>query len=126
MVLGYALSKPQVRCGFMAYDGSWALYEGGVIGDRDRLRLAEPRMGDEEYVAYRAQWWQEFPCCCESACCCQGPPSARPRSVRILVEFPDEPPQLTPAAARALLRILVQDADERQRRGRGSVIGSSG
>lgn len=36
-------------------------------------------------------------------------------SVRILVELPDGPPQLTPAVARALLRILVQAAEERQR-----------
>ena len=41
-----------------------------------------------------------------------GPPMAWPKSVRILVELPDEPPRLTPAAARALLRILVKAAEE--------------
>lgn len=79
----------------MASNSNRAVYEGGVIGDRDRLRLAEPQMGDEKYAAYRIQWWQEFPCRCESTCRCQGPPVARPKSVRILVELPDEPPQLT-------------------------------
>ena len=39
-------------------------YEGGEIGDRDAFRLAEPEMSDEEYQAYRAAWWKEFPCRC--------------------------------------------------------------
>jgi hypothetical protein len=47
-------------------------YEGGGIGDRDALRLVKPEMSDEEYQAYRAAWWNEFPCRCESACLCQG------------------------------------------------------
>jgi hypothetical protein len=29
-------------------------YQGGEISDRGAFRLAEPEMGDEEYVAYRA------------------------------------------------------------------------
>lgn len=101
-----------MRCGFVA--SSRAVFEGGVIGDRDRFRLAEPQMGDHEHSAYRTQWWQEFPCRCESTCRCQGPPMARPKSVRVLVELPHEPPRLTPAAARALLRILVQAAEEQK------------
>jgi hypothetical protein len=90
-------------------------YEGGGIGDRDAFRLAEPEMSEEEYQVYRAAWWTEFPCHCESACLCQGPPGRQPRRVRILVELPDEPPQLTPAAARALLSIL-QKVVEKQKR----------
>jgi hypothetical protein len=91
-------------------------YEGGEIGDRDAFRLIEPEMSDEEYQAYRTVWWKEFPCHCESACLCQGPPGRRPRRVRIFVELPDEPPQLTPAAARTLLGILQQKAGEKQNR----------
>jgi len=90
-------------------------YEGGEIGHRDAFRLAEPEMSDEEYQAYRAAWWKEFPCRCESACLGQEPPGRRPRRVRIFVELPEEPPQLTPAAARTLLSIL-QKAVEKQKR----------
>jgi hypothetical protein len=90
-------------------------YEGGEIGDRDALRLAEPKMSDEEYQAYRAAWWNEFPCHCESACPCQGPPGRRPTRVRIFVELPEEPPQLTPAAARTLLDILQKAGEKRNR-----------
>jgi hypothetical protein len=67
-------------------------YEGGEIGDRDAFRLVEPEMSDEEYQAYRAAWWKEFHCRCESACLCHGPPGRRPRRVRIFVELPEEPP----------------------------------
>jgi len=84
-------------------------YEGGEIGDRDAFRLVEPEM------TYRAAWWKEFPCRCECACLCHGPPGRRPRRVRIFVELPEEPPQLTPAAARTLLSIL-QKAVEKQKR----------
>ena len=94
-------------------------YEGGEIGDRDAFRLVEPEMSDEEYQAYRAAWWNEFPCRCESACLCQGPPGRRPRRVRIFVELPEEPPQLTPAAARTLLSILQKAADKQKREADG-------
>jgi len=90
-------------------------YEGGEIADRDAFRLAEPEMSDEEYQAYRAAWWKEFPCRCGGSCLCQGPPGRRPRRVRVFVELPEEPPQLTPAAARTLLSIL-QKAVEKQKR----------
>jgi hypothetical protein len=73
-------------------------YEGGGIGDRDAFRLAEPEMSGEEYQAYRAAWRKEFPCHCERACLCQGPPSRRPRRVRIFLELPEELPQPTPGA----------------------------
>jgi len=91
-------------------------YEGGEIGDRDAFRLVEPEMNDEEYGAYRDAWWTEFPCRCDGTCCCQGPPITRPKRVRIRVELPDEPPPLTPAAARALLNILLKAADKQNRR----------
>ena len=83
-------------------------YQGGKIGDRDGFRLHEPEMDDEEYEAYRVAWHEEFPCRCEVPCHCQGPPEHKPRHVRILLLLPEEPPQLTPAAARALLRILLK------------------
>ncbi|MDQ2874525.1 MAG: hypothetical protein M3Y33_06845 [Actinomycetota bacterium] len=86
-------------------------YLGGKIGDRDAFRLHEPDMDNEEYQSYRAAWHTEFPCRCEGACLCQGPPASKPRQVRVLVVLPDEPPQLTPGAARALLRILLKAAE---------------
>jgi hypothetical protein len=89
------------------------------MGDRDAFRLVEPEMSDEEYQSYRAAWWKEFPCRCEGACFCQGPPGTRPNRVRILVELPGEPPQLTPAAARALLGILQKAADKQKREADG-------
>jgi hypothetical protein len=79
-----------------------------VIGHPDAFRLVEPEMSDDEYEVYRVAWWKEFPCCCEFGCLCQGPPPGRPRKVRILVEFPDEPPRLPPDAARALLGIILR------------------
>ena len=94
-------------------------YEGGEIGDRDAFRLAEPGMSDEEYQAYRAAWWKEFPCRCESACLCQGPPGRPPRRVRIFVELPEQPPELTPAGARTLLSILQKAADKQKREADG-------
>ena len=68
-------------------------------------------MSDEEYQAYRAAWWKDFPCHCESACLCQGAPGRRPRRVRIFVELPEEPPQLT----RALLSILQKTVEKQKR-----------
>jgi len=90
-------------------------YEGGEIGDRDAFRLVEPEMSDEEHQAYRAVWWNDFPCRCESASLCQGPPGRRPTQVRMFVELPEEPPQLTPAASRTLLSILQKAADKQKR-----------
>src|SRR5712691_5767115 len=87
-------------------------YRSGKISDRDECRLAEPDMSEDEYRAYRSAWWTQFPCQCEDTCRCQGPPAARPRTPRLLVLLPDEPPQLTPAAARALLRILLKAAHQ--------------
>jgi hypothetical protein len=94
-------------------------YQGGKIGDRDAFRLHEPAMDDEEYQSYRMAWLREFPCRCEGACRCQGPPARKPRHVRILVVLPEEPPQLTPRAARALLRILMEAADKPKREADG-------
>jgi hypothetical protein len=87
-------------------------YQGGAIGHRDALRLAEPEMSDDEYDAYRVAWWKEFPCRCEADCLCQGPPPGRPRQARILVELPDEPPRLSPEATQALLRIILNAAGQ--------------
>lgn len=42
----------------------------------------------------------------------RGTPNARPPSAPPLILLPDQPPPLTPGAARALLRIL-QTASER-------------
>lgn len=89
-------------------------YHGGKISDRDAFRLHEPDMDDEEYQSYRAAWYAEFPCHCEAACLCQGPPESKPRHVRVLVVLPEEPPQLTPDAARALLRILLKAAEKQK------------
>jgi hypothetical protein len=94
-------------------------YQGGKIGDRDAFRLHEPDMDDEEYQSYRAAWYEQFPCRCEGACRCQGPPARKPRHVRTLVVLPEEPPELTPGAAPALLRILLQSAEKQQREGAG-------
>lgn len=91
------------------------LFEAGTaVTDRDKYRLVEPEMTDDEYAAYHAAWWSAYPCKCDGICGCQGPPPKRPRKVRIRVELQEEPPALTPAAARALLRILLK-ADEAQR-----------
>jgi len=90
--------------------GDRAVYEGGHIGHRDAFRLTEPDMSKAEYQAYRTAWWQEFPCSCDGPCLCQGPPPARPPRVRLLMNLPDEPPSLAPAAARVLLRILMKAA----------------
>ena len=89
-------------------------YGGGEIGDRDAFRLVEPDMTEEEYQAYHAAWWRQFPCQCEGPCGCQGPPPTRPKRPRLLVVLPDEPPELTPDAARALLRILLKAADQQR------------
>lgn len=90
-----------------------------MIGDRDAFRLHEPAKDDEEYQSYRVAWLREFPCRCEGVCRCQGPPALKARRVRILVVLPEEPPQLTPGAARALLRILLEADDKRKREGDG-------
>jgi hypothetical protein len=89
-------------------------YQGGKIADRDAFRLHEPDMDDEEYESYRTAWFEEFPCRCGGACMCQGPPARKPRHVRVLVALPEEPPQLTPGAARVLLRILLEAADKQK------------
>ena len=65
-------------------------------------------MGDEEYEVYRAAWYEEFPRRCDGACRCRGPPARRHRHARLFVELPEEPPELTPNAARALLRVLLK------------------
>jgi hypothetical protein len=52
-------------------------------------------------------------------CLCQGPPARKPHHVRILVVLPEEPPQLTPGAARALLRILLEAAVKPKREADG-------
>ncbi len=88
---------------------------GGEIGNCDAFRLVEPEMSDEEHQANRAVWWNEFPCRCASACLCQGTLGRRPMRVRIFVEFPEEPPQLTPTAARTLLSLLQTAADKQKR-----------
>jgi hypothetical protein len=49
----------------------------------------------------------------------RGPPGRRPRRVRIFVELPEEPPELTPAAARTLLSILQKAADKQKREADG-------
>lgn len=94
-------------------------YCGGKIGERDAFRLHEPAMDDAEYQSYRMAWLREFPCRCKGACCCQEPPAVKPRHVRTLVVLPEEPPQLTPGAARALLRILLEADDKRKREAGG-------
>jgi hypothetical protein len=96
-------------------------YQGGRIGDPDTFRLHEPDMSDEEYEAYRTAWYEEFPCRCKGACRCQGPPVPRPRRARLLVELPEEPPELTPDAARALLRVLLKAADRQKREADGAT-----
>jgi hypothetical protein len=78
-------------------------------------------MSDEEYEAYRTAWYEEFPCRCKGACRCQGPPVPRPRRARLLVELPEEPPELTPDAARALLRVLLKAADRQKREADGAT-----
>lgn len=94
-------------------------YGGGEIGGRDAFRLVEPDMSEEEYQAYRAAWWRQFPCQCEGPCGCQGPPPTRPKRPRVLVVLPEEPPELTPDAARALLRILLKAADQQRETNEG-------
>lgn len=39
----------------------------------------------------------------------------QPQNARLHIELPDEPPQLTPEAARVLLRILLKAADKQKR-----------
>jgi len=82
-------------------------------------------MDDEEYQSYRTAWLTEFPCRCGGTCRYQGPPARKPRHVRILVVLPEEPPQLTPGAARALLRILQEAADKRKREAAGKQLPAS-
>lgn len=81
----------KVQCPAMT--SGWLRYEGGEIADRDAFRLTEPEMSDEEYQAYRAVWWKQFPSRCGGSYLCQGPPGRRPRRVRTFVELPDESPQ---------------------------------
>ncbi len=78
-------------------------------------------MDDEEYEAYRAAWYEEFPCRCKGACRCQGPPARRPRRARLLVELPEEPPELTPDVARALLRVLLKAVAKQKREADGAT-----
>ena len=49
---------------YRAMESDRPRYQGGRIGDPDVFRLHEPDMGDEEYEAYRAAWYEEFPCRC--------------------------------------------------------------
>jgi hypothetical protein len=58
---------------------------------------------------------------CKGACRCQGPPARRPLRARLLVELPEEPPELTPDAARALLRVLLKAADRQKREADGAT-----
>ena len=64
---------------------------------------------------------EEFPCRCGGSCLCQGPPGRRPRRARIFVKLPEEPPQLTPAAARTLLSILQKAVDKQKREAEADV-----
>ena len=103
----------KVKCPAMA--SGQLRYEGGEIADRDAFRLAEPEMSDAEYQACRAAWWKEFPCRCGAVAFARGRLAARPGRVRIFVELPEEPLQLTPAAARTLLSILQKAVDKQKR-----------
>ena len=68
--------------------------------------MVEPDMDAEEYARYRAAWRKAFPCECEDICLCRGPPEPQPRRPRVIVILPDEPPAISPAAAKVLRRIL--------------------
>jgi len=71
-------------------------------------------MGDEEYEVYRAAWYEEFPCRWDGACQCQGPPAPKHRHARLLVELPEEPPELKLDAAHALPRVLLKAAAKQE------------
>jgi hypothetical protein len=51
-----------------------------------------------------------------------GAARAQARRVRILVQLPEEPPELTPDAARALLHILLKAADKQKREADGATL----
>jgi len=78
-------------------------------------------MEDEEYQSYRMAWLKGVSLPLRG--CLPLPGAARayskPRHVRILVVLPEESPQLTPGAARALLRILLEADDKRKREADG-------
>lgn len=93
---GHASLPRRLQVDCRAMESDRPRYQGGRRGDPNAFRLHEPDMGDEEYEAYRAAWYEEFPCRCKGACRCQGPPARRPRRARLLVELPEEPPELTP------------------------------
>ena len=115
--LGPDLAHEQDVLGCVAVAAKSVFDVASEITDRDAYRLVEPEMSKDEYAAYFAAWWRAFPCTCTHTCRCQGPPPERPRRVRIRFELPDEPPALTPEAARVLLRILEKAAARQQAEG---------